>query len=109
MGSYMKAVAAAFIEIKTPRFCKKVQVDPYLEDTICSLCSMKQGPYFCRDLSCFNYFCHGCWDLHHTNTRHHKPLMRNIRGAGGRRKLKKDLRFMGMSEDTILIVKSLQV
>ena len=25
------AVAAAFIEIKTPRFCKKVQVDPYLE------------------------------------------------------------------------------
>merc|ERR1712013_499611 len=31
--AYMKAVAAAFIEIKTPRFCKKVQVDPYLEDT----------------------------------------------------------------------------
>ena len=27
----IKAVAAAFIEIKTPRFCKKVQVDPYLE------------------------------------------------------------------------------
>ena len=44
----MKAVAAASIEIKTPRFCKKVQVDPYLEDTLCSLCSMKQGPYFCR-------------------------------------------------------------
>ena len=46
--AYMKAVAAAFIEIKTPRFCKKVQVDPYLEDTLCSLCCMKQGPYFCR-------------------------------------------------------------
>ena len=46
--AYMKAVAAAFIEIKTPRFCKKVQVDPYLEDTLCSLCSIKQGPYFCR-------------------------------------------------------------
>merc|ERR1719481_1943435 len=81
--SYMKAVAAAFIEIKTPRFCKKVQVDPYLEDTICSVCSMKQGPYFCRDLSCFNYFCHGCWDLSHSSSlesRQHKPLMRNIRG-----------------------------
>ena len=69
-SSYGQAVAAAFIEIKTPRFCKKVQVDPYLEvdtecqpslssfavifkvltsqDTLCSLCSMKQGPYFCR-------------------------------------------------------------
>jgi len=78
--SYMKAVAAAFIEIKTPRFCKKVQVDPYLEDTLCSMCGMKQGPYFCRDLGCFNYFCHGCWDLHHTTRPHHKPLMRNIRG-----------------------------
>jgi len=78
--SYMKAVAAAFIEIKTPRFCKKVQVDPYLEDTLCSMCGMKQGPYFCRDLGCFNYFCHSCWDLHHTSRPHHKPLMRNIRG-----------------------------
>jgi len=78
--SYMKAVAAAFIEIKTPRFCKKVQVDPYLEDTLCSMCGMKQGPYFCRDLGCFNYFCHSCWDLHHSSRPHHKPLMRNIRG-----------------------------
>jgi len=78
--SYMKAVAAAFIEIKTPRFCKKVQVDPYLEDTLCSMCGMKQGPYFCRDLGCFNYFCHSCWDLQHSTRPQHKPLMRNIRG-----------------------------
>ena len=77
--AYMKAVAAAFIEIKTPRFCKKVQVDPYLEDTLCSLCSMKQGPYFCRDLTCFNYFCHGCWEVQHAGRAQHKPLMRNIR------------------------------
>ena len=34
--SYMKAVAAAFIEIKTQRFCKKVQVDPYLEVSSCN-------------------------------------------------------------------------
>lgn len=32
--SYMRAVSAAFIEIKTSRFSKKVQVDPYLEDAL---------------------------------------------------------------------------
>ena len=46
--SYMKAVAAAFIEIKTVKFTKKVQVDPYLEDALCSCCFVRQGPYFCR-------------------------------------------------------------
>jgi len=78
--SYMKAVAAAFIEIKTPRFCKKVQVDPYLEDALCSMCHIKQGPYFCRDLNCFSYYCRSCWDQQHFNQLQHKPLMRNIRG-----------------------------
>jgi len=79
--SYMKAVTAAFIEIKTPRFSKKVQVDPYLEDALCSTCGTKQGPYFCRDLSCFNYFCRFCWELRHAFIRpQHKPLMRHIRG-----------------------------
>ena len=57
------------------------QVDPYLEDTLCCMCSLKQGPYFCREKSCFNYFCHGCWEIHHAASRpQHKPLMRNIRG-----------------------------
>ncbi len=51
--AYMKAVSAAFIEVKTPRFCKKIQVDPYLEDALCSTCGLKQGPYFCREVSCF--------------------------------------------------------
>ena len=46
--SYMKAVSASFIEIKTANFTKKVQVDPYLEDAVCSNCLLKQGPYFCR-------------------------------------------------------------
>ena len=46
--SYMKAVAAAFVEIKCQKFSKKVQVDPYLEDALCSNCLLKQGPYFCR-------------------------------------------------------------
>jgi len=78
--SFRKAVNSAFIEIKTPRFQKKIQVDPYLEDAICSLCQMKQGPYFCREEKCFDYFCRGCWERIHQHYPQHKPLMRNIRG-----------------------------
>lgn len=52
--SYMKAVSAAFIEIKTT-FVKKVQVDPYLEDSLCSACGVQHGPYYCRELSCFRF------------------------------------------------------
>jgi cytoplasmic polyadenylation element-binding protein len=51
--SYMKAVSAAFIEIKTTKFTKKVQVDPYLEDSLCSMCGVQHGPYYCRELVCF--------------------------------------------------------
>jgi len=78
--SFRKAVNSAFIEIKTPRFQKKIQVDPYLEDAICSLCQVKQGPYFCREDKCFDYFCRGCWERVHQHYPQHKPLMRNIRG-----------------------------
>ena len=82
--SYMKAVAAAFIEIKTPKFTKKVQVDPYLEDSLCATCGVQQGPYFCRDLVCFKYFCRSCWQWQHTSdmVKHHRPLMRHYKGAG---------------------------
>ncbi|KAK3886950.1 hypothetical protein Pcinc_008921 [Petrolisthes cinctipes] len=77
--SYRKAVRAAFIEIKTPKFTKKVQVDPYLADSLCQLCGMQQGPYFCRDENCFKYFCRPCWQLTHPTDAHggHKPIMRN--------------------------------
>jgi len=81
--SYMKAVAAAFVEIKCRKFCKKVQVDPYLEDALCSSCLLRQGPYFCRELLCFHYYCRGCWESRHQSLRDHKPLMRNIRNGGG--------------------------
>lgn len=77
--SYLKAVAASFVEIKTPRFSKKVQVDPYLEDSMCSSCQKQPGPIFCRDMVCFRYYCRTCWNWHHNvdGMRNHKPLMRN--------------------------------
>lgn len=81
--SYMKAVSAAFIEIKTPKFTKKVQVDPYLGDALCTSCQIRQGPYFCRDVSCFKYYCRSCWELQHEFMAHHKPLMRNCKYHNG--------------------------
>lgn len=78
--SYRKAVRAAFVEIKTPKFTKKVQIDPYLADSLCQMCGMQQGPYFCRNEACFKYFCRTCWLLnpsHRNHTSVHKPLMRN--------------------------------
>ncbi|KAK7872000.1 hypothetical protein R5R35_004516 [Gryllus longicercus] len=82
--SYLRAVAAAFIEIKTMKFTKKVQVDPYLEDSLCSACNVQQGPYFCRELVCFRYYCHSCWHWHHSldSMQSHKPMMRNAKGVG---------------------------
>lgn len=79
--SYMKAITAAFIDIKTAKFSKKVQLDPYLEDSLCSLCGVQQGPYFCRELVCFRYFCRTCWQMNHINMVSHKPLMRNSKNS----------------------------
>uniref|UniRef100_A0A1I8IV44 RRM domain-containing protein n=1 Tax=Macrostomum lignano TaxID=282301 RepID=A0A1I8IV44_9PLAT len=81
--SYMKAVQANFVEVRTAKFTKTIQIDPYLEDSMCNHCFVSPGIYFCRAFECFRYFCPSCWNLWHGNgsdqVYSHKPLRRTFK------------------------------
>ncbi|KHN72990.1 Cytoplasmic polyadenylation element-binding protein 3 [Toxocara canis] len=62
--SYLRAVDSKFLEIRTSKFSKRVQVDPFLEEAKCSQCDSAEGPYFCRERSCFKYYCLQCWQVY---------------------------------------------
>lgn len=76
--NFMRAVRAAFVDIQSSKFSKRIQIDPYLEDVQCCLCYGDKGIYFCRDFQCFNYYCGSCWEKQHSYNQlgNHKPLMR---------------------------------
>ncbi|KAK6727252.1 hypothetical protein RB195_005142 [Necator americanus] len=79
-SSYFRAIESAFLEIRTSKFTKKVQIDPFLEDSWCMVCCEAQGPYFCRDRTCFRYYCWPCWQARHVlggKNSNHRPLMRH--------------------------------
>lgn len=77
--SYNKAIKAAFVQIKTDRINKIIQLDPYLEETNCMNCGEFRGLYFCRDLTCFKYYCCICWRYFHSNKDDHKPIGKRFR------------------------------
>ena len=61
--AYLASIRAAYVEIKTAKFCKRIQIDPFLEDTCCNVCQRNPGPYFCRDERCYKYYCRNCWQV----------------------------------------------
>ncbi|KAA3682214.1 cytoplasmic polyadenylation element-binding protein [Paragonimus westermani] len=92
--SYMRAVTANFVDVRTPKFIKTIQIDPYLEDSLCSSCFTSPGIYFCRAFECFRYFCPACWQLWHNSTETlytHKPLRRTFKTVT-------DRHLMGMAK-----------
>uniref|UniRef100_A0A158R4Q2 RRM domain-containing protein n=1 Tax=Syphacia muris TaxID=451379 RepID=A0A158R4Q2_9BILA len=78
-ASFFQAIDDGFLVIKTSKFIKKIQIDPFLEYSKCCLCFAAEGTYFCRNRSCFNYFCGKCWECHHATTKFvgpHVPVVR---------------------------------
>lgn len=60
-SSFLHAVSTAFVDVRTPRFLKRLQIEPHLQYRFCSLCKTAAGDLFCRNFACFDYFCQRCW------------------------------------------------
>uniref|UniRef100_A0A915A150 Cytoplasmic polyadenylation element-binding protein ZZ domain-containing protein n=2 Tax=Parascaris univalens TaxID=6257 RepID=A0A915A150_PARUN len=81
-ASYFRVFNSDFLEIKTLKFSKRIQIEPYLEYSKCSPCGSARGPYFCREKSCFKYYCLQCWQARHDSAGPygvHRALMRKSR------------------------------
>lgn len=86
-NSYLNAIDAAFITVRSKKFTKTLQIDPYLENTLCSSCRVQHGPYFCRNKLCLGYYCVLCWRIRHANDANfstHLPLSRGMKNIQGR-------------------------
>jgi len=84
--SYVRAIKAGFVEVKSNKFNKKIQCDPYLEPSNCSFCDIQTGSIFCRSLQCFRYFCVDCYYWFHSqyNRQNHIPMIRKKRDQQSR-------------------------
>ncbi|CAH1720375.1 unnamed protein product [Chironomus riparius] len=100
-NSYMQAVAAKFIQVKSGKLQKKLQIDPFIQDSLCSSCGFQRGKYFCRDVNCFSYFCCQCWNIRHSlniNFQGHIPLTRS---SNSQQHECLDMKFVGTKKDPI--------
>ena len=77
--SYRKAIEENFLTIIAPKFSKRIQIEPYIEDEPCSMCQLISAPNFCKSRLCFDYFCDNCWGWHHSidGLKNHAPVKRN--------------------------------
>ena len=79
LDSYRKAIEENFLTIIAPKFSKRIQIEPYIEDEPCSMCHLISAPNFCKNRMCFDYFCDNCWGWHHSidGLKNHVPVKRN--------------------------------
>lgn len=70
------------MDVRTPRFLKRLQIEPHLQYRFCSLCKTAAGDLFCRNFACFDYFCQRCWQKIHTGSMaSHKAVTRHSKSS----------------------------
>ncbi|CAF0792826.1 unnamed protein product [Didymodactylos carnosus] len=83
-SSFLHAVSTAFVDVRTPRFLKRLQIEPHLQYRFCSLCKTAAGDLFCRNFACFDYFCLKCWQKIHSQSivmASHKAVTRHSKSS----------------------------
>jgi len=81
-SSFLHAVSTAFVDVRTPRFLKRLQIEPHLQYRFCSLCKHSAGDLFCRNFTCFDYFCQRCWQkIHVGSMSSHKAVTRHSKSS----------------------------